>query len=222
MDSLPGTTARTALKQGRFWAMTVAFFLAAMAINGTLTHVIPLMTDRGAAPQQAAFVFSSAGYAIILGRILAGWCLDRFWGPHVAMFFFAVPILGIALLGSGATGPVPLIGAVLCGVGIGVEIDLMAFLLSRYFGLRAYGKIYGVMFAIFNVGSGLGPALSGLSFDRFHSYEPIFNVYVVALLITCALLVRLGPYPYPASQRGAAVEPLQGPQRMPSRYSSKG
>jgi MFS family permease len=221
-DSPPGTTAVVALKQRRFWGMTAAFFLGAMAINGTLTHVIPLLTDRGAAPQQAAFVFSSAGYAIILGRILAGWCLDRFWGPHVAMFFFAVPILGIALLGSRAAGLVPLIGAVLCGVGIGVEIDLMAFLLSRYFGLRAYGKIYGVMFAIFNVGSGLGPALSGLTFDRFHSYEPIFIVYVVALLITCTLFVRLGPYPYPASRRGAAVEPLQGPQHMSSRYSSEG
>ena len=130
-----------------------------MAINGTLTHVIPLLTDRGVPPQQAAFVFSFAGYAIILGRILAGWCLDRFRGPHIAMFFFAVPIIGIALLGSGATGLAPAIGAVLCGVGIGAEIDLMAFLLSRYFGLKAYGKIYGVMFAVFGIGTGIGPAL---------------------------------------------------------------
>jgi MFS family permease len=219
-DALAGTTAAAAFKQGRFWALTVAFFLGVMAINGTLTHVIPLLTDRGIAPQQAAFVFSFAGYAIILGRVLAGWCLDRFWGPYVAMFFFAVPILGIALLletpfGGGATGVIPLIGAVLCGVGIGAEIDLMAFLLSRYFGLRAYGKIYGVMFAVFNIGTGLGPALSGVSFDRFHSYEPIFIIYLVALAITCALFVRLGPYPYPASkQDDAPVQPLQGPERL--------
>jgi MFS family permease len=93
-DVLPGTAAAAAFRQWRFWALTLAFFLGVMAINGTLTHVIPLLTDRGIPPQQAAFVFSFAGYAIILGRILAGWCLDRFWGPHIAMFFFAVPIIG--------------------------------------------------------------------------------------------------------------------------------
>jgi MFS family permease len=214
-DALPGTTAKEAFRQWRFWTLTIAFFLGVMAINGTLTHVIPLLTDRGIAPQDAAFIFSFAGYAIILGRILAGWCLDRFWGPHVAMVFFTVPIVGIALLAGGGTGLVPLVGAVLCGAGIGAEIDLMAFLVSRYFGLKAYGKIYGVMFAVFGIGTGIGPALSGISFDRYHSYAPIFIVYMAAVVITCALFIRLGPYPYPASRHdGAPVEPLQGPQHM--------
>jgi MFS family permease len=203
-DALPGTQASQAFRQWEFWALTIAFFLGVMAINGTLTHVIPLLTDRGVSLQQAAIMFSFAGYAIIGGRILAGWCLDRIWGPYVAICFFAIPMLGIALLGSGATGIVPLIGAVLCGAGIGAEIDLMAFFLSRYFGLKAYGKIYGVMFAVFNIGTGLGPALSGLTFDRFHSYGPIFIVYEVALAITCLLFVRLGPYPYPAAKRDDA------------------
>jgi MFS family permease len=200
-DALPGTQASQAFRQWQFWALTIAFFLGVMAINGTLTHVVPLLTDRGVSLQQAAVMFSFAGFAIIGGRILAGWCLDRIWGPYVAICFFAIPMLGIALLGSGATGVVPLIGAVLCGAGIGAEIDLMAFFLSRYFGLKAYGKIYGVMFAVFNIGTGLGPALSGLSFDRFHSYGPIFIVYEVALAITCVLFLRLGPYPYPAAKR---------------------
>ena len=203
-DALPGTQASQAFRQWEFWALTIAFFLGVMAINGTLTHVIPLLTDRGVSLQQAAIMFSFAGYAIIGGRILAGWCLDRIWGPYVAICFFAIPMLGIALLGSGATGIVPLIGAVLCGAGIGAEIDLMAFFLSRYFGLKAYGKIYGVMFAVFNIGTGLGPALSGLTFDRFHSYGPIFIVYEVALAITCLLFVRLGPYPYPAAKQDDA------------------
>ncbi len=199
--ALPGAAAHEAYRQWRFWALTIAFFLAVMAINGTLTHVVPLLTDRGIPPQQAAVMFSFAGYAIILGRILAGWCLDRIWGPYVAICFFAVPMLGIALLGSGAGGLVPLVGAILCGAGIGAEIDLMAFFISRYFGLKAYGKVYGLMFAVFNVGTGIGPAISGISFDRFHSYGPIFIVYEVALAITCLLFVGLGPYPYPAPKR---------------------
>jgi|SRR5579862_2013681 len=196
--SLPGSEAVTAFKTRNFWALSVAFLLGVMAINGTLVHIVALLTDRGLSPQVAAGALSISGIAIIVGRIVCGWCLDRYWGPHVAVCFFVLPMLGIALLAGGWAMPVPLAGAALCGAGIGAEIDLMAFFISRYFGLKAYGKIYGVMFMLFNVGTGLGPALSGRAFDIFHSYVQVFAVYEVALAITCLLLVRLGTYAYPA------------------------
>jgi hypothetical protein len=89
---------------------------------------------------------SAAGLAIIIGRIICGWCLDRFHGPYVAACFFLLPMVGIALLSSGWDMPWPVLGAALCGAGIGAEVDLMAFFISRYFGLKAYGTIYGVTF----------------------------------------------------------------------------
>ena len=55
----------------------------------------------------------------------------------------------MGILASGATGSVAVLGAVLCGCGIGAEIDIMGFMLSRYFGMRNYGKIYGIIFAAF-------------------------------------------------------------------------
>ncbi|HUN52180.1 MAG TPA: MFS transporter, partial [Candidatus Sulfotelmatobacter sp.] len=196
--ALPGIGAAAALKTGNFWTLSIAFFLGVLAINGTIVHVVALLTDRGMALQVATGALSIAGLAIIVGRIICGWCLDRFWGPYVAACFFALPMIGIALLGSGWAYPIPLIGAGLCGAGIGAEIDLMAFFVSRYFGLKAYGKVYGLMFMLFNLGTGFGPALSGAAFDHFHAYTQIFAVYEVALAVTCALLVRLGPYAYPA------------------------
>jgi len=198
-----GIEAASALKSGAFWALSAAFFLGVFAINGTIVHIVALLTDRSIPLQTATGALSAAGIAIIVGRIICGLCLDRFWGPYVAICFFTLPMAGIALLGSGWPLPVPLIGAALCGAGIGAEIDLMAFFISRYFGLKAYGKIYGLMFMIFNIGNGLGPALSGRAFDRYHSYSQIFIVYEVALAITCLLLVRLGPYVYPAPKRPA-------------------
>ena len=54
-------------------------------------------------------------------------------------------------------------------------------MVSRYFGLRAYGEIYGCMFAIFTVGTGLGPVLMGLSFDETRSYKVALAVFGVAL-----------------------------------------
>lgn len=198
-----GIEAAAALKTGHFWALTIAFFLGVLAINGTIVHVVALLTDRGVPLQAATGALTAAGFAIILGRVICGWCLDRFWGPYVAIFFFSLPMVGIALLDSGWENPIPLLGAALCGAGIGAEIDLMAFFVGRYFGLKAFGKIYGLMFMLFNVGTGLGPALSGRAFDMFHSYFQIFIVYEVALAITCLLLMRLGAYPFPAPRARA-------------------
>jgi MFS family permease len=201
----PGIDAVSALQTANFWLLAIAFFLGVTAINGTIVHIVALLTDRGIPLQAATGALSIAGIAIIIGRIICGWCLDRFWGPYVAASFFILPMFGIALLGSGWSYPAPLIGAALCGAGIGAEIDLMAFFISRYFGLKAYGKIYGLMFMLFNVGTGLGPALGGRAFDIFHSYIQIFIVYEVALAITAVLLVRLGKYVFPPPPKAPAA-----------------
>jgi MFS family permease len=206
---LPGIDAAAALKSRTFWLLAIAFFLGVLAINGTIVHIVVLLTDRGISLQVATSALSAAGLAIIIGRIICGWCLDRLWGPHVAICFFVLPMAGIGLLISELPYPVPLIGAALCGAGIGAEIDLMAFFISRYFGLKAYGKIYGLMFMLFNIGTGFGPALSGRAFDRFHSYSQIFIVYEIALAITCLLLLGLGKYTFPAIKHESSQQRIE-------------
>jgi len=196
--AVPGVAAGEALRSWLFWSLAIAFFLDVIAINGTLTHIVPLLTDRGVPRQIATAALSGTGFALIFGRVLSGWCLDRFWGPYVAIVFFVLPMIGIAILISGTGGFAPFLGAIACGLGIGAEIDLMAFFTSRYFGLRDYARLYGTMFGIFALGVGIGPALSGASFDRFHSYTPAFALFVILLAIGCLVFLRLGPYPFPA------------------------
>ncbi|HTV89062.1 MAG TPA: MFS transporter [Stellaceae bacterium] len=210
--ALPGTPFAAAMRSSLFWALGIAFLFDVMAINGTLTHIVPLLRDRHVPLPEAVGALSGAGIALLLGRAGSGWCLDRFRGAYVAIGFFVMPMIGIALLASGARGIVPAAGAVTLGLGIGAEVDLMAFFVSRYFGLRDYAKVYGLMFALFNVGTGVGPALSGFSFDWFHSYLPIFIVYEVMLFATCTIFLRLGPYPFPARQEGLdAVAAVKAP-----------
>jgi MFS family permease len=201
---LIGLGVAEAMKGWRFWALTIGFFIAIIAINGTLTHVVALLSDRGVPLQVATTALSAAGIALLVGRIVSGWCLDRFFGPYVAIGFFIIPMVGIALLGSGAPGAVPILGAVLCGIGVGAEVDLMAFFVSRYFGLKSYGKIYGIMFAAFAFAQGFGATIAGGSYDRYHSYTPAFWLFEAFLVITCLMLAPLGPYPYPARKHRAA------------------
>jgi MFS family permease len=122
-----------------------------------------------------------------------------------------MPMIGLLLLMSHLAGIVPFLGAICCGLGIGAEIDLMAFFAGRYFGVRNYAKIYGTMFGLFGFGVGIGPTLSGFSFDHFHSYTPIFLVYEVMLAISCVIFLRLGPYPYPAHMQQNPAAGLRAP-----------
>lgn len=57
-------------------------------------------------------------------------------------------------------------GAVLVGIGLSVEVDLIAFPLSRHLGMRFFGEIYGCFFETFVLGAGLGPFAMDVSFDR--------------------------------------------------------
>ena len=196
--NLPGMSAADViLRSWRFWALTIAFFLAIIAINGTLTHIVALLTDRGISPVVARGALSAAGLALLAGRILSGWCIDRFFAPFVAIGFFVIPMAGIGLLGSGAGGVVPLAGAILCGLGVGAEVDIMAFLVSRYFGLKSYNTIYAIMFSVFAFANGFGPTIAGWSYDHYHSYIPAFWMFEGMLVLTCLMIAPLGPYRYP-------------------------
>ena len=185
-----------ALRDARFWTIGIALFLVALAVNGTIAHIVPLLADRGISTQAATVTLSATGLALILGRVLSGYCLDRFFAPFVSAAFFVVPLCGVALLGSGAAGALALLAAVLLGIGIGAEVDIMAFLVGRYFGLSHYGAIYGTLLALFTFGSGLGPWLIALAFDHFRNYGVALMGCGVALVAASALVARLGPYRY--------------------------
>jgi MFS family permease len=200
-DSVPGYSwTQAVFHDWRFAGMTIAFFGAIVAINGTLTQIVAFLTDRGVPLAVAVGALSAAGVALTVGRIISGFCLDRVHGPYVAAAFFAASGLGVAALASGFS---PFVGAALCGLGIGAEVDLMAYFVSRYFGLRSFGAIYGLMFALFGLGVGLGPFLMGIAHDRLGSYVPMMIAFEVVLAVVCLIMLALGPYRFAARQDGA-------------------
>jgi MFS family permease len=199
----PGLTAVAAFKTRHFWILAFAFFAVAAAANGTIAHVIALLTDRGVSPQMATAALSTAGVALIIGRLVAGYLLDRIFAPYVALVFFLLPLAGILILSSTDNTTVAAFATVLIGMGLGAEVDLIAFLISRYLGMRSFGEIYGYLFAIFMLANGIGPFLMGLSFDKAGSYNPCLIGLAIGLVCACVVILRLGPYPYPVEHAGS-------------------
>jgi MFS family permease len=194
---LEGVTLREALCGYRFWAAAISILFAAAAINGTIAHIVPILSDRGIPMGIATTAIAASGISLIVGRVLSGLALDRVYGPYVAAFFFVIPLIGMAMLGLGAAGPVAIVAAVFLGLGIGAEGDIMAYLTSRYFGMAHYGVIYGCVLAFFTLGSGLGPWIMAHAFDAFRAYSAGLIGLGIALLVAIVLVLTLGPYRYP-------------------------
>jgi hypothetical protein len=110
------------------------------------------------------------------------------------MCIFGAVTFGIVLLRTAAGTRLVFLAVFLIGLGMGAEVDIIAYLTSRYFGLRAFGEIYGYAFASYTLAGALGPWLMRLGFDRSGSYGSILVVFLSATFLAAVLMTRLGPY----------------------------
>jgi predicted MFS family arabinose efflux permease len=211
-----GAGACEAFRSVRFRCIAGAFLLAGAAVNGANTHILPLLTDRGLTPAAATGVFSVMGFSTLVGRPFVGLLVDGIFAPRVAAASFFAALAGLALLVFGP-GPWPAAGAALLGLALGAEIDLVAFLTTRYLGQRAFGEVYGLLFAAFILGSSAGQYAADASFDRLGSYVPAFAAFGVALVAAAVLVSRLGPYVYPPQRDFAISARTAGRMGAPTR-----
>jgi MFS family permease len=192
-----------------FWFMVGAFFLLGASVHACVLHMAAMLTDRGITAQTAALASSLTGVALLIGRICAGGLMDRYFAPLVAASFSTGVALGILLLAFGHGTPLAFGGAFLVGLGMGAEADIIAYLTSRYCGLRAFGEIYGYAFAAFVIAGALGTLLMGVGFDRTGAYVVPLTGFFCATLGAAVLFGRLGPYQYGVQQSDEVVRSYQ-------------
>jgi len=140
--ALPGLLPSEALRTGRFWAMVFAFFLMATAINGTVVHLVPMLTDRGLPIAVAAGALSISGIAAIFGRIIFGYLLDKVFASYVTVLSIVVAMIGLLVFALGLSGSMIFVGAVLLGLSIGSEYSFIGYLAARFFGLKRLVVIF--------------------------------------------------------------------------------
>lgn len=190
-----------AVRTWPFFALAISFVLLGVFTAGVLAHLVPLLTDHGVSPPEAASIASVLGIALIAGRLLTGFLLDRIFAPIVVVGFLLGPVVGLVLLLSGATGPIAILAVVLIGLGLGAEMDFMSYLVSRYFGLRAFGRIYGLIYAALTIGLSAGPLVMGYSQQLTGSYDFALKVLLGAAVLAIVPLTTLGRYPTFASEK---------------------
>jgi len=195
-----------------FWILIGIFSLTGACVHGAALHISAIFTDRGVTAERAAIATSLIGIAVMLGRLASGYLLDRLFAPRVAILFYGATALGMVILCAGTSGPFALLAAFLIGLGMGCEVESMAYMISRYFGLSAFGTAYGHAFGAFMLAGAAGVWIMGAGYDRFHSYTIPLAGLSVAIVLALILLATLGPYRYGVESKPThPVEPLQVP-----------
>jgi len=197
-----GEPVAKALATPAFWIIAATVCLYAISVNGAIAHLSALLTDRGVSAGGAAWSVSIIGATGLIGRVLTGLFLDRFFGPRVSQIMLLMTVLGILLLSVANTLTAGLVAAGFIGFSMGSEGDITPYLLGRYFGLKRFSTLYALTWTTYAVGGATGPILVGRVFDTLGSYRPItFQLLALPALIPCLLMFALPRYKIQGGKR---------------------
>ncbi len=155
-----------------------------------MIHFVPILLDVGFTASAAVKIAGVISIAVVLGRLLVGFAVDRIFAPRVAIAILIACISGVlALAFLGIAAAVP--AAFVIGFSVGAEVNLMGYLVARYFGIQAYGQIYGRQYSTFLIATGLSPVILGAVRDATGSYTASLWTAAAFMVISAALFAKL-------------------------------
>jgi MFS family permease len=191
--AIPGVSVSEGLRMGAFYKLLAASGLFTFTAIGIMVHFVPILTDHGADPLAAAGIASLIGIFSIIGRLGAGVLLDRLPGHKVGAGVFLLPIAACVLLLDDGSSPLNQSVAAACfGLTVGAEVDVIAYLTSRYFSLKNYGVLLGAMVGALALGAAFGPLAAGAAFDHYGGYPEFLVLTIACMAISGIALATLG------------------------------
>ena len=194
--AMPGWPAREGLRRRQLYQIGLAALLATGVITGYSLHIVGMLTHAGIERGEVVKLFSMVGVLAVASRLTVGWTFDKVQHPAVGTISIALPIMPalVLLLMEPGLG-MAILAIALLGIAIGGEYDAVIYLASRFFGLRAFGFLFGIVASLMLAGVATGPLLAGLIFDKTRSYELFYMASIPVSLLAGVLVATLGRYP---------------------------
>jgi len=183
---LSGMTLKEAVTTRNFKILAAFFLITSMAILGLIPNFIPLLQDEGMTPAKAGEYAAILGLAVMAGRLLTGFLIDRIFAPYVMAVLLLFVASGFLAIGLGGVDYV-LWAAIALGFAVGSEVDLIGYFTAKYFGIKHYGAISGVMYSIFNTGAIISPALVGYIWDTTGDYDIALIAGAILVMIAAGV-----------------------------------
>ncbi len=190
-----GMSASEALRGRVVWILFACLLFYSISSNGAVAHLSSLLADHGVKTGAAALALSAMGAAAIVGRLLTGHLLDRFFAPRVSLALLLLSGVGLLVIAHAHTAAAGIAGAALLGFGMGSEADVTPYLLARYCGVRSFSTLYGCSWTAYAIGGAIGPVLVGKVFDSAGGYEPgMVQLLAAPCLLAAVLTLGLPRY----------------------------
>lgn len=182
-----------ALRTHAFWFITLGTCIALFGSTIVTSQVVLFLKDAGFAPLFIGSVIGMTGIAGVVGRITAGVLGDRIEPRLILMVGLAIELVSFIVLLNATNNFTAYSFAVLYGLGFGFAFVAATTVIANYFGPAAYATLFGVGALVGTLCAGLGPILSGLSYDKLGSYEPAFYGYVAVGTVVVILIALTRP-----------------------------
>ncbi|WP_371588020.1 MFS transporter [Streptomyces virginiae] len=188
----PSAIGHTPIPRSRpFVLLAAAFTLSSFAMYAVVMGLIPLLTERGATPVQAAWALGLGGAGQTLGRTLYASLSAR---TSVTTRTATLIALGGATTAALALipGPVPLlvILAVLAGVIRGNLTLLQATAVTDRWGTNQYGRLSGLLGAPAHIAAALAPWAGAVLAGPLGGHQHLF--LLLAALSLAATILSIG------------------------------
>jgi MFS transporter, DHA1 family, tetracycline resistance protein len=170
--------------------LILVFFLTILAVAGMQSvFAIWAMPQLGWGPRQVGYVFAYVGLisAILQGGLI-GRLTQRFGEERLLVCGLA--LIGVGLLALPFAHDVPILGAVLTGLALGMGLmqPTLNSLISQQAGGEEQGEVMGVSQSVASLSRVLGPFAAGFCFAAFGRNSPYF---AGAALTGAAVLLAL-------------------------------
>ena len=152
-----------------------------------------MIGDKGLSEEAAALVMSFYAAGLLAGRLVTGFSLDRLPASAVAAVMTLVPAAGVVLLLIPSSSfALAAVAVMMIGMQQGSEIDLVAYFVSRRFGSRHYGAIYGAVGVAGALSTGVALVFFGRVHDLTGSYDIALTAGAVAFCIGAVAFAAIG------------------------------
>ena len=200
-----GFTLREAIKTSTFWRIAIVFMLLTGALGGGSVNLPVILRQNHLAPETAASIMTVVGISMFCGMVSVGILLDRWFAPYVTAAFALLPLAAFTLLLFNHSTPAFFFAAAGIGCGLGSELNAAAYIVSRAFGVRAFGAIYGLITLAFGLTTATGPALVGAALAKSANLNLIFGCAVALMVAAIGILLTLKPTNLPFRPPARAV-----------------
>jgi nitrate/nitrite transporter NarK len=213
VPAMEGRTAAQVRRDRIFWTFVGTAVLTGAIGAGWGQHQVAFLMGRGFSRQQLVNALSLAMFLSPLITMLGGWLVDRVQSAKIAApfaLFTAVGILGQVFVSASRGGtPLVFVSIYLGMIVMSAQIPMMQYFCSRYFGMKAFGEIYGSLTSILAVVMGFSPPLIAMLYEHTGSYNIALILMIAGDLAAALLFLTVGRYRYRVDSKPStpATEP---------------